>query len=265
MVRVIQITDPHIIAPPKRLSAQIDSIQMLQDAISHIKADLHKIGPIDAVLITGDISDDGSAESYALFRDLIGPLNLPYFVIPGNHDQREPMRKAFADQSYVPDSGRLNWSLNLKGLHVIGLDTLIEGQGGGILDTKTFEFLAQALAVAGREPALIAMHHPPFACGTHFMDTIGLAGIDHLRDILNASKADIRIVCGHVHSMMIGAVGQTTAISGPATCSTFASDFRPDAPVGFMTGSGGYIIHDWDGSFRSIHVAATQGSGPHPF
>jgi len=265
MMRVIQITDPHVVAPPKKVSSRIDSALMLQEAVSRIKADMPKIGPVDAVLITGDISDDGSAESYALFRDLIGPLDLPYFVIPGNHDKREPMRSAFANQGYVPTCGRLNWSINLKGVHLIGLDTLVEGQGGGILETDTLEFLAHALADAGHDPVLLAMHHPPFASGIQFMDSVGLAGIDLLTEVVNASKADIRIVCGHVHSMMAGAVGRVNAFSGPATCSTFAADFRPDAPIGFMTDPGGYMIHDWDGSFRSIHVGTKQGSGPHPF
>ena len=177
MMRVIQITDSHVVAPPKKVSARIDSALMLQETVSRIKTDIPKIGPVDAILITGDISDDGSAESYDLFRDIMEPLNLPYFVIPGNHDQRESMRSAFADQSYVPSSGRLNWSINLKGVHLLGLDTLVEGQGGGILETDTLEFLAQALVVAGREPVLLAMHHPPFAPGIQFLDSIGLAGI----------------------------------------------------------------------------------------
>lgn len=262
---MIQITDPHVVTPPNLVSARLDSARLLEEAVARVKADLPKIGPVDAVIVTGDISDDGSAESYALFRDLLRPLDLPYFVIPGNHDQREPMRTAFADHDYMPASGRLNWATSLRGLSLIGLDTLVEGQGGGILDTDTLDFLAQSLAAAGDDPVLIAIHHPPFASGIRFMDAIGLAGIEGLSEVVNASKSDIRIICGHVHSMMIGMVGRVPALSGPATCSTFDADFRPDAPVGFMTAPGGFVIHDWDGAFRSIHVGAVEGAGPYPF
>ncbi len=264
-MRVIQITDPHVVVPPQKVSGRIDSGLLLQETVARINAELPKVGPVDAVLVTGDISDDGSPESYALFSDLMAPLDLPVFVIPGNHDQREPMRAAFACRGYLPASGRLDWSATLNGLHIVGLDTLVEGQGGGILAPETLGFLTQALKRAGSLPVLLAMHHPPFASGIRFMDSIGLEGVDSLAEVLKSSAADIRIVCGHVHCMMAGAVGGVTAFSGPATCSTFAADFRPDAPIGFMTAPGSYMIHDWAGAFRSIHIGTDYGDGPYSF
>ncbi len=265
MPRVIQISDPHVVAPPNKVSGRIDSARMLKEAVDRIKADMPKIGPVDAILVTGDISDDGSGESYALFRALLEPLGLPFYVIPGNHDLREPMRSAFSDQTCLPPVGRLNWSVALNTMHLIGLDTLQEGQGGGILDTDTLVFLRQALADAGQGPVFLAMHHPPFASGIKFMDSIGLDGTDSLVEILNATEADVRILCGHVHHVMIAGVGSAVAISGPSTCSTFDADFRHDAPIGFMSEPGGFMVHDWLNGFRSIHIGPGQGEGPYPF
>jgi 3',5'-cyclic AMP phosphodiesterase CpdA len=262
---VIQLTDPHIVAPPWLLSGQVDSAERLRQVVAQINADLPKIAPVDAVLVTGDISDEGSPESYAEFRRLMAPLDLPLFVIPGNHDQREPMREAFADCSPMPGSGRLNWTAQVQGLHLVGLDTLVEGQGGGILDEYTLDFLATALASAGKAPVLIALHHPPFASGIKFMDRIGLDGTEALSEVLRHAKGEVRLVCGHLHAMMAGTVGQAVALSCPATCSTFAADFRDEAPVGFFTAPGGYMVHDWNGGFRSIQIGMDRGDGPFPF
>lgn len=262
MVRILQISDPHIVVPPDRVSDRIDSADLLKRAVARIAADMPRIGPIDAVIVTGDVSDDGKPASYALFRDLMAPLGLPVFVIPGNHDLRAPMRAAFPG---MPAAGRLNWTAKVGDLHLVGLDTLIEGQGGGILDAPTLAFLSDVLAAAGDGPVLLAVHHPPFASGIAFMDAIGLDGSDRLATVLDASRAQVRIVCGHIHSVMVAAVGGAVALSGPATCSTFVTDLRPDAPVGFFLASGGFMLHDWDGAFRSVHIGNDPGEGPFAF
>ncbi len=220
-------------------------------------------GPFDALLVTGDLSDDGSFDSYTLFRRKMEPLGVPLLAIPGNHDRREPMRAAFNDLGLFGPTGRLNWVRDIDGLRIVGIDTLVEGSGGGVVDEATLAFLEAALATAG--PVLLAMHHPPFTCGIRFMDDLGLSGVKGLKNVLERAPADIRILCGHLHLSATGSVGRVPAIVGPSTCSTFQPDFRPDAPVGFFTGSGGFLVHDWSKGFRTIHVPAAIGNGPFPF
>lgn len=261
MPRILQITDTHLVAPPGLVAGVLDTQAALERAVADIAASLPKIGPVDALLITGDLSDDGSAESYALLRAKLEPLGLPLLAIPGNHDAREKMRASFAGL-FAP-SGRLNWQKDIGGLRVVGLDTLVEGSGGGVIDQETADFLNAALAFDG--PVLLAMHHPPFASGVRFMDAIGLSGVGLFAECLKRSPAEIRIVCGHVHMMAAGSIGAVTAITCPSVCSNFDPDFRPDAPVGFFPGGGGFMVHDWSGAFRSTLVPATHSSAPVPF
>lgn len=263
MPRILHITDTHLIVPPARVSGVLDTAKLLEDCLSAVVAAMPRIGPVDALLVTGDLSDDGSAESYELFRRMVEPLGLPLLAIPGNHDMREPMRTAFADLGLFGQAGRLNWVRQIGALRLVGIDTLVEGCGGGVVDESTLAFLETALDASG--PVLLAMHHPPFASGIHFMDAIGLKGVERLADVLQRSPADIRIVCGHLHLAATGAVGQIPAIVGPSTCSTFQIDFRLDAPVGFFTSSGGFAVHDWSDGFRSMNVPAVIGAGPFPF
>ncbi len=264
MTRILQITDPHLTIPPAKLCGQVNTLARLRGLVSAIKA----AGPAqtpDAVVITGDLSHGGSAQSYALFRKEIERLHLPFYVIPGNHDNREAMRVAFGDAPYLPRAGRLNWATELPNLHLIGLDTLTEGKGSGEIDSQTAAFLSRTLARIGTKPALIAMHHPPFDSGITFMDDIGLKGIERLKTVLANARAPVRIICGHVHNMMVGMVGDTVAISAPSPASSFPVDYRDDAPAGFVTGSGGYMLHEWHGAFRSCAIDLSEAEGPFPF
>lgn len=265
MFRVIQISDPHIVMPPAKVSGRIDSLQLLHKAVARIKKVLEKVSPVDALLVTGDITDHGDRDSYDAFLDAVAELQLPVFAIPGNHDRREPMRSAFAEHEYMPAAGRLNWFADVNGVRLIGLDTLVEGQGGGAVDAQTLDFLESHLNEVGASPVLLALHHPPFASGIEFMDSIGLTGGDRLSDILKRSAADIRVVCGHVHTAIVSSVGGATVLSAPSLCSTFDVDFRKDAPVGFTTEPGGFLLHNWDDGFRSMVIGPEQGGGPYPF
>ena len=52
----------------------------------------YEIGGLDAILVSGDLSEDGSLESYHTFKEIIGRLEAPLYVIPGNHDVRTDAR-----------------------------------------------------------------------------------------------------------------------------------------------------------------------------
>ncbi len=148
---------------------------------------------------------------------------------------------------------------------VIGLDTLVEGLGKGTLSAQSLAFLKTTLADANNAPVLLALHHPPFRSGMDFMDDIGLTNRDAFRDLVSDHMGSLRIVCGHIHSMMVTDVGGHIAISAPSPCSTFAYDRRTDAPVGYTTVEDGCLLHKWDAGFQSIRIGPNAGLGPFPF
>ena len=265
MARVIQISDIHVVPPPGRLGQQLDSAAMLVATVDRIAADLPKYGPVDGLIVTGDLTEHGDAESYHLVAAGLDRLGLPWLAIPGNHDDRATMRACFAGRPGMEGTGPINWVQDMAGIRVVGLDTLIPGQGGGAVDDGTLAFLDTALEESAGRPVLVAMHHPPFACGIRFMDAIGLSGQEALAARLARHSGDLCIISGHVHGIHLTTVGGHAAIACPSITSTFAVDFRADAPVGFTTQSGGYMLHDWQGGFRSSYVSLGPGTGPHPF
>lgn len=265
MSRFLQISDTHLAADGVLVSNRLATDVSLKRLIDRLLDGKSQWGEIDAVLVTGDISDDGSMESYTRYKSLLAPLQLPVYVIPGNHDARETMRLAFQEDGYLPESGPLNWYQRIGEVHVIGLDTLVDGHGYGLLIPETLQFLEEHVKAAKKEPLLIALHHPPFKTGIVFMDAIGLQNIKEFQQVLRFAKGEVRVVCGHIHSMFVSGMGGQVAISCPSPCSNFEADLRKDAPVGFYDREDGCLLHGWHQGFQSVRIAPSAGSGPHPF
>ena len=263
MTAILQITDTHIVGEGKLVSGWLETAGAMARLVARILSVSHQIGPIDALVVSGDLSDDGSEESYAKFKTLLAPLDLPTYVIPGNHDARDSLRAAFVD--HLPARGELNWARKVGDVWLIGLDTLVEGHGHGALSPEALAFLGDALAKADGSAVLLALHHPPFSSGIGFMDAIGLANAQDLHDAVIGYNGELRIICGHIHSMLVTHFGGHTALSAPSPCSTFAYDRRSDAPVGYFIQDDGCLLHRWDAGFQSVRIGPAAGSGPFPF
>lgn len=265
MTTILHISDTHIAAQGALVSGRLDTGASLRALVKRVEGMRAQLGPIDGLLVSGDLSEDGSPGSYQLFKDILAPLDLPLFIIPGNHDAREALRDAFPELAHVPSKGPVNWSTQVGDVCLIGLDTLVEGSGGGLLGEATLAYLADRLQRAGDTPVLLAMHHPPFQSGIPFMDDIGLQGIEALTDVLSRHKGEVRIVCGHIHSMMVATVAGHVAVSSPSPCSVFDYDLRPDAPIGFLDQEDGFLIHRWQNGFQTVRVDLYPGPGPFAF
>src|SRR3546814_20988115 len=81
MARLLQLTDLHVVAPGALASGVVDTRALLRAGIDHLIDRLDAIGPIDAVLVTGDVSDDGSDESYAFTRAQLERLGRRILIV----------------------------------------------------------------------------------------------------------------------------------------------------------------------------------------
>ncbi|PKF49964.1 phosphodiesterase [Enterovibrio nigricans] len=265
MTRIIQLTDTHIVCPSQKVSGVLDTYSLFERAIEKINKDLPKLGDIDGIIVTGDITDCGDVASYEAFKLVIERLAIPYYVIPGNHDLRSSMHQCFNQLNDLNQSDEINWLLPFHDIDLIGLDTVIPGSGGGHLSPNALQFLDSSLGQSTDKPALIAMHHPPFESGIQFMDAIGLEGVNELHEILVSTPREVRIICGHLHNSIVCSVGGKTVLSSPSTASTFLTDHRDNAPVGFTQNTGGYMLHEWNNGFRSSYLTLAEPGHFFPF
>ena len=45
--------------------------------------------------MTGDLADHATDEEYEQVREFLAPLDAPVYVLPGNHDERDALRRNF--------------------------------------------------------------------------------------------------------------------------------------------------------------------------
>ena len=68
------------------------------------------------------------------------PLEIPYRVITGNHDNVDALRASFADQGWMTTSGSIDWSVDFSEMALIGLDTNVAGKSHGHLSDTTLSY-----------------------------------------------------------------------------------------------------------------------------
>ncbi|HZA95896.1 MAG TPA: metallophosphoesterase, partial [Burkholderiaceae bacterium] len=126
-----QISDLHI-KPERRLAyGVVDTATMLERCVVQVNQLPQRP---DAVIATGDLVDGGTAAEYSLLRELLSPLTMPLYLMPGNHDERQAMRQVFDDHPYLRSASPfIQYVINDFALRIIALDTVIPGQGGGSL------------------------------------------------------------------------------------------------------------------------------------
>lgn len=212
-MRLVQITDPHLHADPAARSRTGIPFAQLQTVVAAVIAECP-----DAVVVTGDISQDESAASYAAAARLFDTLPCPWHWLPGNHDQRELM----AVEHELVDAVALgDWRMLL-------LDTQVPGAPHGELGEHKLAALAAQLEDDDR-PTLIAMHHPPVAVGADWMDAIGLKDSAAFWQALGAYPQVKTVLFGHAHqvfSVTVACAGQAVEVYG---CPAAADQFLPDA------------------------------------
>jgi len=71
----------------------------------------------DAVIASGDLTDCGLDEEYAVLDEILSRLSMPVFVVPGNHNRRERLRGTMGrSHGYLPQDGFLQFVMEPPGL-----------------------------------------------------------------------------------------------------------------------------------------------------
>jgi 3',5'-cyclic-AMP phosphodiesterase len=196
-----QLSDPHVeVGTGDEASS---------DALAAAVQAVLRLSPLpDAVLVSGDVTNDGDAPSYARARELLAALPMPVHVLSGNHDDRAGLRAAFGGAG---GSGAepYRWAVRCGGLRLVGCDSTVPGAPGGAFDAEACAWLAETLAADRTTPTIVALHHPPMRIGIAGLDDLRVPAADAagLAGVLERAPQVRRVVCGHVHRGAVGALG----------------------------------------------------------
>jgi Icc protein len=224
---LVQLSDTHLFADPEETQSGWRTQASFMAVLEAVRA--HKT---DALLVTGDLVHDESPAGYSRLAAALHKLRLPVCYLPGNHDDPYQLQTAFAPLG-APAPARIvlgSWQILL-------LDDHQPGSDAGFVSQQQLDQLAYWL-VHFREPALIAVHHPPVPVGSRWLDAQGLHnGLTLLK--LAALHPQVRaIVCGHIHQELDMTVSGVRILATPSTCRQFLPQsatpaLDPEALPGF--------------------------------
>lgn len=194
---IAQITDLHAGEIKAVGDQRVDTATGARRAVAHLNA----LSPRPlAVLITGDLVARETPAHYEALAEILRELAMPFYVIPGNHDDRAMIRAALGGLTDLSGQDEfLQRTIEDLPLRVVLLDSHQAGEVGGRLCAARLAWLDETLAVAPERPTLLAVHHPPFDTGIEFFDTIGLHDADALATVVARHRQVKAITCGHVH------------------------------------------------------------------
>ncbi|MEU0940218.1 metallophosphoesterase [Embleya sp. NPDC005971] len=174
---------------------------------------------LDAVLVTGDIVDNGLPAEYDEARALLASRH-PVLILPGNHDVRGPFREGLFDEPAGDEP--INRVHRTAGGAVFALcDSSIPGRADGLLADETLSWLTDVLdETPSTTPVFVAFHHPPVELGSPEIDRIRQFGAERLAEVIAHRPNVAGLLCGHAHTPAATTFAGKPLIVAPGVVST---------------------------------------------
>jgi len=207
VLRVLQLSDPHLLADPRGRCRGVVALEALEQAWCQALAQLGQ--PPDLLLISGDLCQDESLGGYVRLRELLEKWAVPTALLSGNHDNPGLLRAALGRQAWIAPA-------------VVPL--------AGWLEPAQLAWLRHQLQ-AGQGPAFVVLHHPPVPIGSAELDRIALQEPEQLLQPLLASPRVAGVVFGHVHQHWYGALERSSGAALPLwACPSTLAAFKAVLP-----------------------------------
>lgn len=228
-MRILHLSDTHLdrFDGPNRhgINARASLTRMLDDC--------RYVQPLDLVVVSGDVAEDGSPEAYAAAAARVGAFarsrGAAYVFAMGNHDDRGSFGQVLGGGHFDADghpTGELVSSVSKErasvsqvGSHrVITLDTSVLAKGFGWLTDTQLDWLRGLLATPAEQGTVLVMHHPPITADQPVQRALKLQNAAALAEVI--ARSDVRVLlCGHFHLQLSGWLGTTPVIVTPGVVS----------------------------------------------
>ena len=288
-MRILHISDTHLFAPqegrPRLHHERIEPARAL-DAV--LKRAVHA-GPFDALVHTGDASDDGTRESYALLHEMLEGFVAEHrerysstpavAVAMGNHDDSHNFSLVWGPGESGTDEGeQRRWAdrvIECEGGRVIVLDTSVPAAGWGSVDPGQLQWLERILASSppvgpNGEPgvSVIAMHHPPVRTPSRLFNALSF-GNRAGKAAPNAGMADdVRerfaqavhgrvdaILAGHLHHSVSGSIAKVPVFVAPGVVNVvdpLPAGAMLEEETAYPLSGASVLSCEWDGAHWGI-------------
>ncbi len=216
-MNIIQISDCHLFSDTQKIGYNdINPYESLQ----HVLAKVRSHRP-DVLLVTGDVSGDGSGQSYRHFSKLLeqAQIDCRIGIIPGNHDNQAQLTAHVVDEHLWLNNPQLalpnKWHIHL-------LDTQYQHAIGQISATSLTS-LTEYLTLHCNDYHILAVHHHPIPCDG-WMDKHEWTNRQEFNAVVAATPFVKGVVYGHIHTAIEQQKGQCLYMACPSTCWQFATE-----------------------------------------
>lgn len=238
-MRLLQMTDLHLLDETEEKSGENNNnflkvINFLKNNLLYFK--------IDHIVITGDISHDGSKSSYDYFFYCINQLDFPFSFLHGNHDNIETLdlsKNKAANNREFNEISDIKWK-------ILSVDSVVRGKDHGYIKTDSLAALDKQLCALKEYKIAIFLHHHVLPVGTPLVDKCKLLNYEEFLTICGSYNVKF-IGTGHAHILFQRKKNDILISVSPAVCSQWENGTRT---VKYVNNSGFSII-----SFdNNIHV-----------
>lgn len=208
------LSDLHFAAEGEHAEDGFNLSQSIGGQLRELVATFNANEPPDFVVLTGDLVVEPSESNLAGVRKILDGLEVPYYVVPGNHDiphgkSRGKGKAGSASFAQIfegrgPKEGRSFWAVDpKKGWHLVGLDSTARGTWGGRIGAEQLRWLEEDLGRNTGKPTIVLCHHGLIA--HHPWDGQGswkgylTDNAEEVRAVLERHRSVFLVVTGHHH------------------------------------------------------------------
>lgn len=225
-MRLLHLSDTHLHDPQwSTYHPEIDSAVRLDAVLAATR----EHGPFDAIVLTGDVTDDYSVVGALAVHERLTAAypGVPLLVVPGNHDLTESVREVFPDPSGM-----------FRGWRVVAVATNVRDQIEG--EAAATVAALDEIDPADPTPLLVLQHHPLRSRSRH--EWFVLRDEDALAARLDTQIGPVVLLSGHTHQAFELVEGHVHHLGGPASYYAIehAGEAWDFAPAG--TGTGFQVI-----------------------
>lgn len=251
-LRLLHLSDTHLSGDDSLHHGIVDTAA----ALDQVLARASDLTGLDAVVVTGDLTDDGSPQAYRKLRNAVEPWaarrGASVHYVMGNHDLPDPFEQVLGD--------RLR-SVEIRGFRIIGLDSSVPGAGYGRLGAAQLDWLTSTLRTPGGEAGTVVLvHHPPIPAMTPLLAALELQDPEELLEICSPAGV-LAVLCGHYHLPLVSSIGRMIVAVAPAVANT-ADIAGPRGRERARIGSGCALVEMPTAGHGSVRVTTLAAPSP---
>lgn len=221
------LSDTHLTSAGVRYNKVLDADAALERAVAVLRDSVAQGRRLDAVVLSGDLTDTGDPAAYGRLAAAVGTLAgpIPIFAT-GNHDIRAEFHAQLLGSNWA---GPVLQVHDVNGLRVIVLDSSVPGAGHGRFTTTHLAELRAELATPAAAGSVVVLHHAPLPPPSPLLSYFALQASARTALSEAIAGSDVRLIlAGHHHLAQSGMLGAVpVAVAGSTAIRT-----DPLAPAG---------------------------------